>query len=192
MIYVWQQPEWPHFHLDISAVAGLVRRYKSLCSDASKAYGLLEKQAQRTTLIEWLVSEAISTSAIEGESLNRKDVRSSILNHLGIHDPPLRVGDPRAEGVAALVLDVRKNANESLTPDLLFQWQSMIVQPRSYLKEPPKSPDRVSSALQGPLKHFSKPYCWSSQRIRQSGLVKNRSSAHIKCSIGHFGRTYPV
>ena len=136
MTYVWQQPEWPNFHVDTAAVSGLVRRYKLLCSDASKVYGLLEKQAQRSTLIEWLVSEAISTSAIEGESLNRKDVRSSILNHLGIHDPPLRVGDPRAEGVAALVLDVRKNADEILTPDLLFQWQSMIVQPRPYLKEP--------------------------------------------------------
>ena len=64
MTYVWQQPEWPNFHVDTAAVTGLVRQYKSLCSDASKVYGQLEKQAQRTTLIEWLVSEAISTSAI--------------------------------------------------------------------------------------------------------------------------------
>ena len=136
MTYAWQQPDWPNFHVDTAAVTGLVRQYKLLCSDASRVYGQLEKQAQRTTLIEWLVSEAISTSAIEGENLNREDVRSSILNHLGMHNPPLRVSDPRAEGVAALVLDVRKNAGSNLTAELLCQWQSMIVQPRPFLKEP--------------------------------------------------------
>ncbi len=136
MTYVWQQLEWPNFHVDTVAVTGLVRQYKSLCSDASKVYGQLEKPAQRTTLIEWLVSEAISTSAIEGENLNREDVRSSILNYLGMHNPPVQVGDPRAEGVAALVLDVRKNAGRNLTPELLCQWQSMIVQPRPFLNEP--------------------------------------------------------
>ena len=136
MTYAWQQSKWPNFHVDTAAVTGLVHQYKLLCSDASKVYGQLEKQAQRTTLIEWLVSEAISTSAIEGEKLDREDVRSSILNHLGIHNHPLRVGDPRAEGVAALVLDVRKNAGSILTPELLCQWQSMIVQPRPFLNEP--------------------------------------------------------
>ena len=59
MTYAWQQPEWPNFHVDTTEVTGLVRQYKSLCNDASRVYGQLEKQAQRTTLIEWLVSEAI-------------------------------------------------------------------------------------------------------------------------------------
>lgn len=136
MTYVWQLPEWPRFHVDTVALSGTLRRFRTLCSDASKEFGHLEKQLQRHTLVEWLVSEAISTSAIEGENLNREDVRSSILNHLGIHDPPLRVADPRAEGVAALVLDVRKNAGENLTAELLCRWQTMIVQPRPYLHEP--------------------------------------------------------
>jgi len=136
MVYAWQLSDWPRFHVDSSAVTSTVRRYQALCIDASKEYGLLEKRVQRDTLLEWLVSEAISTSAIEGENLNRKDVRSSILNHLGMHDPPLRVGDPRAEGVAALVLDVRKNEGEPLSAEMLCRWQSMVVQPRPYLDEP--------------------------------------------------------
>ena len=136
MVYAWQLPNWPRFQVDTSTVISTVRRYQALCIDASKEYGLLEKRVQRDTLLEWLVSEAISTSAIEGESLNRKDVRSSIMNHLGMHDPPLRVGDPRAEGVAALVLDVRENAGEPLTAEMLCRWQSMVVQARPYLDKP--------------------------------------------------------
>jgi Fic family protein len=136
MVYAWQLPGWPRFEVDTSTVISTVRRYQALCIDASKEYGLLEKCVQRDTLLEWLVSEAISTSAIEGENLNRKDVRSSIMNHLGMHDPPLRVGDPRAEGVAALVLDVRENAGESLTAEMLCRWQSMVIQPRPYLDKP--------------------------------------------------------
>jgi len=136
MLYAWQLPDWPRFQVDTPAVISTVRRYQALCIDASKEYGLLEKRVQRDTLLEWLVSEAISTSAIEGENLNRKDVRSSIMNHLGMHDPPLRVGDPRAEGVAALVLDVRENAGEPLTAKMLCRWQSMVVQPSPYRDKP--------------------------------------------------------
>ncbi len=148
MVYAWQLPDWPRFQVDMSTVISTVRRYQALCIDASKEYGLLEKQVQRDTLLEWLVSEAISTSAIEGENLNRKDVRSSIMNHLGMHDPPLRVGDPRAEGVAALVLDVRENAGEPLTPEMLCRWQSMVVQPRPYLDQP---------LIIGAFRHSSRP-----------------------------------
>ena len=148
MVYAWQLPDWPHFRVDTSTVASSVRRYQALCIDASKEYGLLEKRVQRDTLLEWLVSEAISTSAIEGENLNRKDVRSSILNHLGMHDPPVRVGDPRAEGVAALVLDVRGNASEPLSAEMLCRWQSMVVQPRPNLDEP---------LIIGAFRHSSRP-----------------------------------
>jgi len=148
MVYAWQLPDWPRFQVDIPTVASTIRRYQALCIDASREYGLLEKRVQRETLLEWLVSEAISTSAIEGENLNRKDVRSSIMNHLGLHDPPLRVGDPRAEGVAALVLDVRENAGESLTAEMLCRWQSMVVQPRPYLDKP---------LIIGAFRHSSQP-----------------------------------
>lgn len=148
MDYAWQLPDWPRFHVDTSTVARTIRYYQALCIDASREYGLLEKRVQRDTLMEWLVSEAISTSAIEGENLNRKDVRSSVMNHLGMHDPPLRVGDPRAEGVAALVLDVRDNAGEPLTAEMLCRWQSMVVQPRTYLDKP---------LIIGALRHSSRP-----------------------------------
>jgi len=56
----------------------------------------------------------------------------------------------------------------------------------------PESPDRVPPAPQGPVNPSFKFYYWPSQRVRQRGLVKNRSSAHIQRSIDHFGRTYPV
>ena len=148
MVYAWQLPDWPRFHVDIPTVAGTISRYKALCFDASKEYGLLGKRLQKDTLLEWLVSEAISTSAIEGENLNRKDVHSSILNHLGMHDPPRRVGDPRAEGVAALVLDVRENAGEPLTAEMLCRWQSMVVQPQTYLGKP---------LVIGAFRHSSRP-----------------------------------
>jgi len=148
MVYAWQLPDWPRFQVDLPTVAGTISRYQALCFDASKEYGLLEKRVQQDTLLEWLVSEAISTSAIEGENLNRKDVRSSILNHLGMQDPPQRVGDPRAEGVAALVLDVRENAGEPLTAEMLCRWQSMVVQPRIYLEKP---------LIIGAFRHSSRP-----------------------------------
>ena len=136
MDYSWQLANWPHFHVNLDAVTDTVSRYRALCYDASKEYGLLDKRVKHDTLIEWLVSEAIATSAIEGENLNRDAVRFSILNHLGMHNPPLRVGDPKAEGVAALVLDVRSKISDQLTPEIFCQWRNMVVQPRPYRQEP--------------------------------------------------------
>jgi len=51
MTYVWQQPEWPHFHLDTSAVAGLVRRYKPSLLKGLKRISSLSTQVTRSYLV---------------------------------------------------------------------------------------------------------------------------------------------
>ena len=78
-----------------------------------------------------MLSEAIKTSAIEGEDLDRESVRSSLLSLITSDTLPDN-SDQKAAGAAMLLVDVRKNGLTSLTHDLLGKWQSMAVPEQRY------------------------------------------------------------
>jgi Fic family protein len=78
-----------------------------------------------------MLSEAIKTSAIEGEDLDRESVRSSLLSLITSDTLPDN-SDQKAAGAASLLVDVRKNWQTALTHDLLGKWQSMAVPEQRY------------------------------------------------------------
>jgi Fic family protein len=93
------------------------------------ASGLLKgltADLQVETTIEMMVVEALKTSAIEGELLSRKDVMSSIRHNPGMESGPA-AGEKRANGAAALMIDVRNRADALLSEDTLFAPHHMIM-----------------------------------------------------------------
>ena len=78
-----------------------------------------------------MLSEALKTSAIEGENLNRDSVRSSLLS-LIVSDTLPQNSDQKAAGAASLLVDVRKNWRTPLTHGLLGKWQSMAIPEQRY------------------------------------------------------------
>lgn len=127
MQYNWQQSDWPHFRYDDAESKHLLYQYAQLSGKLVGGVNQLMASQSDETYIDLMVSEAIQTSEIEGELLNREDVRSSIKNFLGLNEPPIRVADARTEGLAALMIDVRKVFDKHLTKEKLCQWQSMVV-----------------------------------------------------------------
>jgi Fic family protein len=87
----------------------------------------LNNTLKNEALIDLMVDEAITTSEIEGEYISRPDVRSSIVNIMGLNSELLPVHDKRAEGLAKLMLDVRDSFQELLTPEKLFAWHFMLM-----------------------------------------------------------------
>ena len=87
--------------------------------------------SQEDATIDLMLSEAIKTSAIEGEDLDRESVRSSLLSLITSDTLPDN-SDQKAAGAASLLVDVRKNWQTSLTHDLLGKWQSMAVPEQRY------------------------------------------------------------
>ena len=134
MKYVWQNEAWPCFQFDLSITADLETKFLKSAFFMKGQNSVLNEDAQYEAYIELLMSEAISTSSIEGEVLDRESVRSSLKNFLGLNSQHQTVNDPRAEGIAALMVDVRKQHNKELSNALLFNWQSMVVQPSLYKK----------------------------------------------------------
>ena len=127
MAYIWQHKDWPNFTWDSEAVDRNAYAYALEASSLVGEVKHLSEEQKSDALIDLMVSEAVKTSQIEGENFDREDVRSSIRNQLGLNATPEPVRDPRANGVAALMISVWENFAEPLTEKRLFEWQDMII-----------------------------------------------------------------
>lgn len=74
-----------------------------------------------------MASEAVKTSEIEGEYLNRIDVVSSIQKNMGLVPEKQQVSDKRVQGIAELMIDVRESYARKLTKAKLFSWHKMVM-----------------------------------------------------------------
>lgn len=63
--------------------------------------------------IEWLTDEAVQSSAIEGETLRRDLVQESLMRRMGLR-PNARRHDNAEEGIAAMMVDLYRNATRDL------------------------------------------------------------------------------
>jgi len=125
--YIWQRDEWPNFTWDNNAVDQNAYAYALEASSLVGEVKHLSETEKTDALIDLMVSEAVKTSQIEGENFDREDVRSSIRNQLGLNATPETVRDPRANGVAALMISVRDHFAEHLTEQRLCEWQNQII-----------------------------------------------------------------
>lgn len=160
MAYNWQQEEWPEFRYDLSGADDALLAFAERTGRASGLLKGLSEDARAEAAVELMVAEAITTSAIEGEYLSRKDVMSSIRKNLGMGGGP--AGDRRAEGAAALMIDVRDSYAAALSEAKLFVWHKMIMAGSRRIKvgawRTHKEPMQVISGPVGHEKvHFEAP-----------------------------------
>ena len=125
-LYVWELEGWPAWRYDLAALARPLAR-------ASHAQGLLlgrladAGMALRSEAsLSALTADVVETSAIEGESLDTRSVRSSIARRLGVDIGALAPVDRHVEGVVDMVLDATAHAPAPLTPERLFAWHAAL------------------------------------------------------------------
>ncbi len=80
---------------------------------------------QQATL-EFLTSDMVKTSAIEGEVLDPARVRSSIARHLGMGGVAVPSGDEHIEGIMHVTLDSTQHFHKTLTGERLFGWPAAL------------------------------------------------------------------
>ncbi len=127
MKYNWQQNDWPRFHYNIELVQNTLFKIARKIGYIAGKHSDLSVEAQSEFLINLMVEEAVKTSKIEGEYISRIDIRSSIKKKLGLLGPLTKVHDKRAEGVAELMVSVRKTFKEPLSEDILLDWHLNLL-----------------------------------------------------------------
>ena len=125
-MYIWRQSAWPNFTWDDSRLleplaAARLKQGHLLGSMAQLGFDLkLEAQ------VETLTEDVIKSSEIEGETLDRYSVRSSIARRLGLPEAAVTAADRRTEGIVEMMLDATANYAALLTKERLFTWQAAL------------------------------------------------------------------
>ena len=124
--YIHELPDWPQFRWDHEAIAeplAAARHQQGRLIGRMEALGFaLRGEAMLQTLTE----DVLKSSEIEGEILDRDQVRSSIACRLGMDIGALTPADRHVEGVVEMMLDATQNFNERLTAERLFGWHAAL------------------------------------------------------------------
>ena len=124
--FIWQQPGWPALSYDgqqASTAVALARRAQGVVEGKLAALGLAQRQ--ELTAEAW-TQEAMSTAAIEGESLDLLAVRSSVARRLGVAGGQGPNAPRHVDGLLDIMDDAVANANERLTHERLQGWQAAL------------------------------------------------------------------
>src|SRR5579872_1199430 len=123
-IYLWERPEWPRLTYDQGALIGplvVAERFGQLAGIIDGA----SKRDRDESEVRALVADAVDTSAIEGEKLDRDAVRDSIVRRLSLSGTGVRRADDRTEGVIDITLDAL-NYSEAVSEARLLRWHERL------------------------------------------------------------------
>jgi Fic family protein len=125
-MYNWQHKNWPEFKFDSASIDKELMRFMLKAGELKGILSALPKDISTETIIQIMVTEAIKTSEIEGEIINRIDVMSSIRKNLGLHisqEPK----DKNAIGLSLLLIDVRYTYKQPLTESKILEWHKLLM-----------------------------------------------------------------
>ncbi len=126
MVYIHERAEWPEFEWSaekLSESLALVRHKQGRLLGRMESLGFqLKAEASLQTLTE----EVVKSSEIEGEILDRDQVRSSIAQRLGMDIGALTPAERHVEGVVELMLDATQKYDQALTAERLFGWHAAL------------------------------------------------------------------
>ncbi len=134
MRWNWQQADWPNFRYNANGLAHAEAQFQKQGGILIGAFKHLRPDDEDELTAELLTSEAMTTSAIEGEVLDRWSVRASILRSLGLTPDSRRAG-PREQGIAEMTTDLMRVFEQYLTHQKLFEWHRMLMRDRTDLQD---------------------------------------------------------
>ncbi len=124
--YIHELPDWPKFRWDQNRLAdrlAAVRHRQGRLIGRMEALGFpLRSEAT----LENLTQEVLKSSEIEGEVLDREQVRSSIARRLGMDIGGLTAADRHVEGIVEVMLNATEKYGELLTEERLFGWHAAM------------------------------------------------------------------
>jgi Fic family protein len=120
--YIWQRVEWPRFRWDSATLLKPLSTARSL-------HGELVALGDNLSLAdqgELYVDEGIATSLIEGETLDRDRLRSSVAERLGLPTAGLPGSDTKTDALATVLVQATRNHDRPLTAELIQGWQAAL------------------------------------------------------------------
>lgn len=125
-MYIHENQNWSQFTYDIESITtplASVRHSQGRLLGRMESLGFsLREEAMLTTL----TLDILKSTEIEGETLNKEEVRSSIARKLGIAKQDLIASSHNVDGVVEMMLDATQNYAKKLTEERLLGWHAAL------------------------------------------------------------------
>jgi Fic family protein len=124
--YIHERTGWPGFRWDHARISP---RLVDVRHRQGRLIGRMEGlgfQLRAEAVLDSLTEEVLKSSEIEGETLDRDQVRSSIARRLGLDIGGLTPADRDVEGVVEVMLDATQGYDRPLTARRLFDWHAAL------------------------------------------------------------------
>ena len=125
-MWIHKHKNWPDFTWDAEHLAS---RLAKIRHRQGRLLGRMENlgfELKQEASLNTLTNDIVKSSAIEGEHLNSKEVRSSIARRLGVDIAGLIPASRDVEGIVEIMLDATQQFSKTLTEDRLFDWHAAL------------------------------------------------------------------
>lgn len=125
-VYIHEKENWTNFIWDNKQVMLKLGEARNL---QGKLLGKMESlgfELQDEAVLDTLTLDVLKSSEIEGEFLEREQVRSSIARRLGIDIAGAVESERHVEGIVEMMLDATQRYDLPLTKDRLFGWHAAL------------------------------------------------------------------
>lgn len=124
--YIYEYDDWPEFTWNektIGVILGKVRHLQGKIFGQMSALGFSIKEE---TILSTLTLDVLKSSEIEGEFLNKEQVRSSIARKLGLEYAGVVHIDRNVEGIVEMMLDATQRYDKILDQERIFGWHAAL------------------------------------------------------------------
>lgn len=127
-MYLYNNQNWPIFEWNSEKLLPLLSYVRNRQGKLIGKMGALGFELRNEANLEILTQEIIKSTEIEGEFLDREQVRSSIARRLGLEISGLVYSERNVDGIVDLMIDATKNYDQELDKERLFSWHNALFQ----------------------------------------------------------------
>jgi Fic family protein len=180
----WQQKDWPKFRYDSTKLDAFEANFLVNSGIFTGSIRHITAADKEQATIELISEEALNTSEIEGEYLNRDSLQSSIRGNFGLATDNRKI-PPAEQGIAQMMVELYREFDATMTDALLFRWHESLMNGRRDLasigsyRASSQPMQVVSGPLHQPQVHFEAPPSASvSAEMKHFIDWLNRTSPH--------------
>jgi Fic family protein len=125
-MYIWEIKDWPDLTYDQGHLTNLLVK---VSKEQGRLLGKMEAlgfELRNEAHLQTLTEDVVKSSEIEGVTLQRDQVQSSIARRLGMDVGGLIPADRDVEGIVEMMLDATGNFKAPLTDERLFAWHASL------------------------------------------------------------------
>ena len=125
-MYIHEQKDWPNFIWNNDELFDIITKVSFKQGELLGKMQSLGFDFRQEALLNNLTEEITKSSEIEGELLNKDEVRSSIAKRLNIHNTKPINSSHHIDGMVEIMIDATHNFDTALTYERLCGWHAAL------------------------------------------------------------------